>query len=121
MNIKIKIDLRDVVENEDIKELFKDMISSGLVNARIIGPTGNVLKCESVDDWVRASAFLQNYGVSCLSPGGYGGSSPKDRKKTHFLIYRYGSVCAVSFEKRTYVYQLRNEGKGFLHVLGSKG
>jgi hypothetical protein len=108
------------MKNDDIKLLFKDMIASGQVKATITGPKENVLKCETVDDWVRASRILQDYGVSCLSPGGYGGSSPADRLKTHRDIYRHGIICAVSFEKRTYVFQIRTEGKGYLHALGSK-
>lgn len=96
------------------------MIASGEVNATIAGPKENVLKCASVDDWVRASRILQDYGVSCLSPGTFGGPSPNERKKTHRDIYRHGTVCGVSFDMRTYVFQVRIEGKGYLHVLGPK-
>jgi hypothetical protein len=117
---KKTIDLTPVIENDDIKFLFKDMIASGEVKATIAGPTENVLKCESVDDWVRASRILQDYGVSCLSPGTFGGSSPYDRKKTHREIYRYGRVCAVSFDRRTYIFKIRTEGQGYIHALGSK-
>jgi hypothetical protein len=117
---KDMIDLRPVMENDDIKEIFKDMIASGKVNAFITGPKQNVLKCATVDDWVTASHILQGYGVSCLSPGGYGGPSPNQRKKTHNDIYRHGIVCAVSFDCRTYIFQIRTEGKGYLHALGQK-
>lgn len=117
---KNMIDLRPVIENDDIKEIFKEMIETGKVKATITGPKQNVLKCASVDDWVTASHILQDYGVSCLSPGGYGGPSPAQRQKVHNDIYRAGKLCGVSCEKRTYIFQIRSEGKGYLHALGQK-
>lgn len=109
-----------VESQEDIKAIFNQIILKGYVNAFITGPRDNVLKCATVDDWVKAASILQDYGVSCLSPGGYGGSSQVQRQKVHNDIYRAGKLCAVSFDKRTYVFQIRNEGKGYLYVLTPK-
>jgi hypothetical protein len=81
--------------NARIKHKFKDMIESGLVKGHIDGPAENVLLCDTLADWVRASGEMVNCGFEVNSPGGYGGSAPESRQLTHYNLWKAGKVCGI--------------------------
>ena len=90
--------------DEDIKSFFAFLLDSGIVQGYLDGPRKNVLVCKTMNDWAISGSELAKRGFSCTSPGGYGGSSPKDRQNTYNKIWRSGTVCASVIEKRIFIF-----------------
>lgn len=105
-SVKNMIDLRPVMENDDIKVLFKKIAKSGKIKCQVTGPKENILDCETDEDWVRASALVFDAGFTGYSPGAIGGTSPPQRKLTYSRMYRTGSVCAVVIKRRFLIFRV---------------
>ena len=100
------IDLRPAMENDDIKVTFKTIVESGKFKCKITGPKGNILDCETDEDWVRASAAVFDAGFTGSSPGAFSGSSPSQRSSLYQKMYRCGTVCAVVVKRRILVFRV---------------
>jgi len=89
---------------DKIKEIFKELIEKGTVKATLGGPKQNVLVCETMADYCIASTEMIHRGYSVLSPGGYSGASEVSRKALDARVWRYGTVSAISYNKKTLLY-----------------
>lgn len=89
---------------EKIKDIFKELIDKGTVKATLGGPKQNVLVCVTMTDYCIASTEMIHRGFSVLSPGGYGASSEVNRKALDARVWRYGTVCATSYNRKTLLY-----------------
>jgi hypothetical protein len=79
----------------EIKEIFEELLKSGMVNGHLDGPQKNVLVCDTVKDWVKAGNEIMDEGYDITSPGGYAGSSDKARKITWNEMWRSGKLYAT--------------------------
>ena len=89
---------------ESIISIFTQLIESGKVKGTLGGPKQNVLICDTNQDYCIASTAMIEEGFSVLSPGAYSGSSEVSRKALDARVWRYGTVCAISYNKKTLMY-----------------
>lgn len=92
--------------NDAIKVVFKKIVKAGKLKCVITGPKGNILDCETDEDWIEASHILMKAGFRAVSPGTYGGSDPFRRKKTYNDMYRSGKTCAVVISRRIMIFRV---------------
>lgn len=102
---------------EDIKEYFKKLIDSGLINARIGGPKDNILICKTLADWCISSSALVRAGYIVNSPGTFGGSSKSNRTNTYNKIWRNGTVCASVIEKKVLIFTIPQTKSDYCNVI----
>ena len=89
---------------DKIKEIFEKLIGTNAVKATLGGTKQNVLVCETLEDYCIASTEMISRGYSVLSPGGYSGASEVSRKALDARVWRYGTICAISYNKKTLLY-----------------
>ncbi len=89
---------------DNIKGVFRELIKNGTVKAELGGPKENVLVCETLEDYCIASTEIIQRGYSVLSPGGFSGANDVSRKALDARVWRYGTVCATSYNKKTLLY-----------------
>lgn len=102
--------------NEELKAFFKELIETGKVKGHIEGPKDNVLVCDTLVDWCTAGSLIGQAGYDVVSPGGFGGSHPTDRKNTYNKIWRSGTVCASVIEKKILCFTLQQNSSDYCQI-----
>jgi hypothetical protein len=105
---------------EKIKALFNRLIEEGTIKGKIVGPTGNVLECETMNDYCVASGLVVQAGFFAASPGAFGGDSIS-RQNSHKRVWITGSLCAVEYNRRvTLFYGLLSEDEQYQLIVDKR-
>jgi len=102
--------------NENIKAKFQDLVSSGIVKGKIIGPLDNVLSCETMNDWVIAGSEFSKSGYCVSSPGSYG-THPTSRQNTHNKIWKSGTICACVIDRKILCFSLPQTACDYCNII----
>lgn len=88
---------------EEIKSFLEKLVADGVVKGKMGGPKGNVLVCETMNDFALASGECVRAGFDSSSPGGFSGASDLTRQATDNKVWKSGTLCAVSYHRRTFL------------------
>jgi len=91
-------------QNEEIKKKLTEMLESGMIKGHFEGPKDNVLICDSMNDWCLAGGEMVRSGFNVASPGGFGGSHHVARQVTHSKIWKTGTLCAISYNRKIHFF-----------------
>jgi hypothetical protein len=73
-----------------------------------------------MNDWIIAGNEFAIHGYNCTSPGGFGGSSAKNRQNTHNKIWRSGCICACVIERKILLFTMPQTQFDFCDIVTKK-
>ena len=105
---------------EKIKALYSKLVENGTVKGHVAGPTGNVLMCDTMDDYLIAGGHVVQEGFTSVSPGALGGDSIS-RQNSHKRVWVTGSLCAIEFNRKvTLFYGLLDEQEQYQLIVDNR-
>ena len=96
---------------------MESLIEDGIVKGIISGPKGNVLICDTSNDFNVAGEELVHAGYNVVSLGDYGGSAPESLLATNKKVWIDGAHCATSFKKKNVVFGMFPSDEEYLDIV----
>jgi len=96
---------------------MESLIEDGIVKGIISGPKGNVLICDTLNDYNVAGEELVHAGYNVVSLGDYGGSAPESLLATNKKVWIDGALCATSFKKKNVVFGMFPSDEEYLDIV----
>ena len=96
---------------------MESLIGDGIVKGIISGPKGNVLICDTLNDFNVAGEELVHAGYNVVSLGDYGGSAPESLLATNKKVWIDGALCATSFKKKNVAFGMFPSDEEYLDIV----